>query len=351
MSDFVLVLLVKGREPFTERWLEYMSKINFKYKIAIGNGNKKSDKYIKKLINKKKYSNLNIEYYSYNNKNYKDYYYMMYDVVRKQKKTKFIKFCDNDDFILPFQLENLIKLIKKDKKSISIGDRCMWFSLIGNKIYNKKIHFWPDNFYRLSESFNIKDVKKIFIEFQESFYNIFKKKYILQILKEIHEINFSDLEIRDFYLKLRLMAFGKTKFYNQISYVRQHGTSETSVNNFLYTRNFTTRNISGDVNNLKKYLFKNIKINTLSKNLIKDEIDKGYVNYLNNVVSHNLRAINKKKLFVFKEFLNKKFPTILNLIRKTQYFKDNFLIQKKYYKDFDKFKIELKFIQIFLKKN
>ena len=138
MSDFVLVLLVKGREPFTERWLEYMSKINFKYKIAIGNGNKKSDKYIKKLINKKKYSNLNIEYYSYNNKNYKDYYYMMYDVVRKQKKTKFIKFCDNDDFILPFQLENLIKLIKKDKKSISIGDRCMWFSLIGNKIYNKK---------------------------------------------------------------------------------------------------------------------------------------------------------------------------------------------------------------------
>ena len=73
MSDFVLILLVKWREPFTERWLEYMSKINFKYKIALGNGNKKSDKYLKKLINKKKYSNLNIEYHSYNNQDYNKY--------------------------------------------------------------------------------------------------------------------------------------------------------------------------------------------------------------------------------------------------------------------------------------
>lgn len=350
MSDFVLILLVKGRVPFTERWLEYMSKINFKYKIALGNGNKKSDKYLKKLINKKKYSNLNIEYHSYNNQDYKDYYYMMYDIVRKQGKSQLIKFCDNDDFILPFQLENLIRLIKKDAKSVSVGDRCMWFSLTGEKIYNNKIHFWPDNFYRLSESFNIKDFSKIFTEFQESFYNIFKKKYILQILKEIHKINFSDLEIRDFYLKLRLMTFGKTKFYNQISYIRQHGTSETSVNDFLYTKNFITRNISGDLNNLKKCLFMNVEISNSRKNSMKNEIDKGYVSYLNNVLTHNLRKVNKKKLFVFKNFLNKNFPNFVNLIRRVQYSKDNFLIQKQYYKDFKRFKSELKFVQIFLKK-
>ena len=41
MSDFTLILLVNGRENFTKRWLEYMSLVNFKHKIVIGNGNKK----------------------------------------------------------------------------------------------------------------------------------------------------------------------------------------------------------------------------------------------------------------------------------------------------------------------
>ena len=50
MSDFTLILLVNGRENFTKRWLEYMSLVNFKHKIVIGNGNKKRLFIKKKLI-------------------------------------------------------------------------------------------------------------------------------------------------------------------------------------------------------------------------------------------------------------------------------------------------------------
>ena len=225
MQDLALILLVNGRENFTERWLRYMSKIEFKHKIVIGNGNKKSSLHLKKLINKNIYSNLNIEYHSYNNQNYEDYYFMMYDVVKKQKEAKYIKFCDNDDFILPNQLDNLFDLAKKDKKLVSVGERPLWFSLIGNSLYSESVYFWPDNLFRSTENLNPQDIRSIFSNFQESFYNIFRKKIILQILKEIHQINFSDLEIRDYYLKLRIMIYGKTKFYNSISYVRQHGIS------------------------------------------------------------------------------------------------------------------------------
>ena len=348
MTDFVLILLVKGRERFTERWLEYMSEVNFKHKIAIGNGNKKSNTFIKKLINKKKYSNLNIEYHCYDNQNYKDYYYMMYDVARKQKKSKLLKFCDNDDFILPYQLDNLLKLTKKNKESISVGDRDMWFSLNGGSAYGNRIYFWPDNFYRTEESFSIRDIKKIFTNFQEPFYNIFKKEFIVKILKEIYQINFSDLEIRGFYLQLRLMSFGKTKFYNQISYVRQHGTSQISGDNFSYTKNFVTKNIAEDVIKLKKSLVKNIKNNNLNKNLFLREIEKGYITYLNNVVSHNLRSVNNKKIFKFKKLLKDKLPIILNLIRKLQYFKENYFLKKNYYKDYKLFKKEIYFVKKFL---
>ena len=348
MSNFVLILLVKGRERFTVRWLDYMAKINFKHKIAIGNGNKKSNIFIKKLINKKKYSNLNIEYYCYDNQNYKDYYYMMYDVVRKQKRFNFLKFCDNDDFILPNQLDNLIKLTKKEKKYISVGDRDMWFSLMGNNTYGDKIHFWPDKFFRTEESFNIRDIKKVFINLQEPFYNIFRKEYILKVLKEIYQINFTDLEIKGFYLQLRLMSLGKTKFYNQISYVRQHGTSQISGDNFSYIKNFVTKNITEDLTKLKKSLIENIKNKNLNKNLFLREIEKGYIVYLNYVVPHNLRPLTRKKIFKFKKFLKDKVPTFFNIVKKIQYFKENYSLKKNYYKDYKLFKKEIYFVKKFL---
>jgi len=348
MQDLALILLVNGKEDFTKRWLKYMSKIEFKHKIVIGNGNKKSNLLIKELINKKIYSNLNIEYHSYNNKNYKDYYFMMYDVVKKQKETRYIKFCDNDDFILPNQLENLLDLVKKDRKLVSVGDRDLWFSLIGSNLYNKYIYFFPDNFYRSVENFNTQNIKSVFTNFQESFYNIFTKKYILQILKEIHQINFSDLEIRDFYLKLRIMMFGKTKFYNQVSYVRQHGVSQTS-SNFLYTRSFIHKDISGDIEKLKKNIFKKIKKSSSNKDMIINEIENGYVSYLNIVILHNLRQFNHKKLFIFKKFLQDKFKTIYIIIRKVQYLKINLLLKKNYFKNYLSFRKELQLVKKFLK--
>jgi glycosyltransferase domain-containing protein len=348
MQDLALILLVNGKEDFTKRWLKYMSKIEFKHKIVIGNGNKKSNLLIKELIKKKIYSNLNIEYHSYNNKNYKDYYFMMYDVVKKQKETRYIKFCDNDDFILPNQLENLLDLVKKDRKLVSVGDRDLWFSLIGSNLYNKYIYFFPDNFYRSVENFNTQNIKSVFTNFQESFYNIFTKKYILQILKEIHQINFSDLEIRDFYLKLRIMMFGKTKFYNQVSYVRQHGVSQTS-SNFLYTRSFIHKDISGDIKKLKKNIFKKIKKSSSNKDMIINEIENGYVSYLNIVIQHNLRQFNHKKLFIFKKFLQDKFKTIYITIRKAQYLKINLLLKKNYFKNYLSFRKELELVKKFLK--
>ena len=348
MSDFTLILLVNGRENFTKRWLEYMSLVNFKHKIVIGNGNKKKDYLLKKIINHTRYSKLKIEYHSYNNKNYKDYYFMMYDIVKKQRKSNYIKFCDNDDFILPFQLQKLLEIIKKDKNLISVGDRAMWFSLLNGSIYGDNMYYWPDNFYRETEKFNIKNINDIFINFQESFYNIFRKKFILKALNEVYKIDFSDLEIRDFYLKLRIMSFGKTKFVNQVSYLRQHGTSQTSGNNFSYIENFVKKDISNDLLKLKNNLIKNINNFKLNENSLLKGVEKGYISYLNNVVDHNLRPSRYKKLFLIKEILKNNFPILLNFIKKIQYFKNNFLLKKNYYKNFDLFNKELIIIKNFL---
>ena len=347
MSDFTLILLIKNRRDFTKRWLEYMSLIKFKHKIVIGNGNKKNDFYIKKNLNKKSYSNLNIEYHLYNSQTYKDYYFMMYDIVKKQKNAKYIKFCDNDDFIFPNELDNLINNFKKNKNYISVGDRVMWVRLVGSKLYSQKIYFWPGPMYRFLENFTIRHIKNIFINFQESFYNIYKKKYLLQTLKEIHEINFSDLEIRDFYMKLRIMSFGKTKFYNTISYLRQHNVSETS-SNFSYIENFISKNISYDIKLLKKNISNKIKIKKIRKDKISKAIHHGYKLYLQNVVAHNLRQFTLKKLFLFKKILEEKYSSIFCLIKNIINCKSNLSIKKNYLGNYRLFKAQLNFVKLFL---
>lgn len=327
-----------------------MSQIKFKHKIVIGNGSKKNDFYVKKLLNQKSYSNLNIEYHLYNSKTLKDYYFMMHDIVKKQKNLKYIKFCDNDDFILPNELDNLINNFKKNKNCISVGEQPIMFRLVGSKLYSPKMYFWADPLYRLIENFTIKHIKNIFINFQESFYNIYKKKYILQTLKEVHEINFSDLEIRDFYMKLRIMSFGKTKFYNTVSYLRQHGVSEIS-RNYSYIENFITKNISNDLSLLKKNILKKIKIKNISKDKISKEIQNGYKLYLQNVVAHNLRQYSLKNFFLFKKILEIKFPSIYCLIRNILNLKSNLSIKKNYSENYCSFKAELNFVKLFLQVN
>ena len=92
MSKLTLILLVKGRENFTRRWLDYMLSINYQDSILIGDGANNSK--VKKILKNKKYSILNIKYVNYKSKNsdYKDYYYMMYDLVKNHVKTEFIGF-------------------------------------------------------------------------------------------------------------------------------------------------------------------------------------------------------------------------------------------------------------------
>ena len=132
MSKLTIVLLIKGRENFTKRWLDYMSKINYQENILIGDGDPKTK--IKKLIKNKSYSKLKIKYLNYNNKNYNDYYFMMYDLVNRYVKTEYVRFCDNDDFILQNQQKNLIAYFDKNTKLASVGDFQIRFE-ITRRIY------------------------------------------------------------------------------------------------------------------------------------------------------------------------------------------------------------------------
>ena len=348
MSKLTIVLLIKGRENFTKRWLDYMSKINYQENILIGDGDPKTK--IKKLIKNKRYSKLKIKYLNYNNKNYNDYYFMMYDLVNRYVKTEYVRFCDNDDFILQNQQKNLIAYFDKNTKLASVGDFQIRFEILNNnKLYGDKLYFFFEGIHRFSERFSEKTIKEMFKNYQGLFYNIFKNKHMKKILFEIYKLNFSDLELRDFYFKLRLLSMGNTTYLKQSSYIRQHGTSQTS-SNFYYSENFFDKDIKKDTSKLI-YKISNVYKKKFNKNPKKIEkiIINSYKNYLNIVIAHNKRIFLYPRYFKLKNIIFEKFRFIFLFLRKLQNLSFNSDLKKLYRSNkisFDKEIILLKkFIQ------
>ena len=93
-----VILLVKGRDDHTKRWLDYMHAIRFPYKIIIADG--EDDASAKALANDaQKNSNLDIQFYQFNtHSGYSPYYDMMSKAV-SFAETDYVMLCDNDDFI------------------------------------------------------------------------------------------------------------------------------------------------------------------------------------------------------------------------------------------------------------
>ncbi len=350
MSKLTLILLIKGRKKFTKRWLDYMLRIKYDGFILIGDGEKNSE--IKKILKNKHYTKLNLKYVSYNHssQSYKDYYYMMYDLVRNHVKTEFIRFCDNDDFILKNQQTNLLNYYIKNKNLASVGDFQIRFEILNqNKLHGNKIYFFLEGVNRSQDSFSNQNIRDIFNNYQGFFYNIFKKKDMQKILFEIYKLNFTDLEIRDFYLCLRLICNGKTIYLNQSSYIRQHATSQTSTN-FFYSDNFFSKDIKGDteklVTKISKIFEKKFNIN---QDKMKELIFESYKSYLNKVIAHNKRVFLYPKYFKFRKYLLKKFTNLVYFIRIIQNLRFNLSINKLYKKNKSSFNQEFSLMKKFIR--
>ena len=109
---FTLVLFVKGRNEFSERWLKYIDKINFKYQIVISDGS--NNGFIKNLINNYNFNNpINIKFYQFDtNSGLKSYYEMKRDTLAKIN-SKYVMICDNDDFIIQSGINKLLNFWRK----------------------------------------------------------------------------------------------------------------------------------------------------------------------------------------------------------------------------------------------
>lgn len=332
VSPLTVILLVKGREDFTERWLNYMSQIKFPYKIIIADG--EDDGMIKNLLEKNDQRwSLDIKFYQFNTHGgYSPYFKMMKSAIAAAE-TKYVMLCDNDDFILPNALIEILNFLSKNPTYVSAGGKIVNFEIdhYNDIPYGKEVNFLkPYSYSRLDEPEEnfTNHIKSVFSNFQPNFYNIFYKEALEIVANDIVELDFSTLVPMEFFIQLRVATLGKSKiFSNHSHYLRQKGTSQTS-NDFDFFKDLVKTNLPDDIRRMSKKI-----AHIQSDENIYEVIQSQYAEYLNHYMSHTTLKYRFKRLYQFKVFLVKLYNQLPRFLIKIMSYSTQNKLKRKVFTD------------------
>jgi glycosyltransferase domain-containing protein len=305
-KDLTLVLSMFGRKAFSERFFEYLELIKCPYPIIFADGN--ADGYGKNLV--RKFSNsLDITHIEHKQTEKFIHYYEMQVLALRAVKTPYSMLCDNDDFIFIPGIKKLIAFMKNNDDYISAGSPIALFQIDSytENPYGKKAS-WHHVYSHLREQEPMgtweEQVAATFLDSQPSFYNIFKRGVLLQIWEEIHDLNFTDLSLMEFYYQLRAPTFGKQlDDKSLVHYLRQFGAG-TYHQHYDYGSVMVQQDAPRDIRLIGSEIGKIIeKIEPNSGEKVKKTILESYATHLNLFLPHAVLRYRFKKAYQFKQKL------------------------------------------------
>jgi len=306
-DDITLILTIKGRQDFTERYLDYICACGIDFSLVIADGD--ADGFTKNLINSDKYRNLDIDFFEYKQTNfYKDFYLMLLEAVNRVK-TKYFILTDNDDFVIKSGLIALKNIADKDSNYISIGGKVIGLSIsdysmstYGNALF---MSFYND-FTRIDEPTG--DIEKLIlasmVDFESTYYNLLRTNEVIVVFEEITKLNFTDLRLYEFYLHFRILLLGRVKHVQNIThYIRQKGTS--SSRNASMTRELIISDLPSDIRKFSKDLADKYhsKYPNISCNRFEDIFINSFAEYLNQNFAHFTMRYRFKRAYKVKKFI------------------------------------------------
>jgi glycosyltransferase domain-containing protein len=250
-----LILPVYGRDDFTKRFVRYCQYNKCPFHIIIGNG-KPNKKNINFFQNSKNFRGLSYEYHQFEDKNFYDFYSKMHKLATLVK-TKYAMQVDNDDFVIFSGLSKMLDQLDKSSNLYISGKGLFGnFSVVNNEAFGKLSYIEKNCTIHYSKEVDLKhDKDKVLFVIKNgiaSYYNIIEKKYLVKILHEIKEMNFSDLFFHELYFSSRLHMLGKELYVpNILVYVRQTGsTLDSNKLDEGWGKLFLTRDFRGDFDKL-----------------------------------------------------------------------------------------------------
>jgi glycosyltransferase domain-containing protein len=196
-----IVLVLKGRVPFTFRWLRYSNNVHLPYRILIADGGEDC-RLEKPLHDKQWYPQLDYDYIRYPfDATYAEYYEKMVDALSRVN-TPFVAMADNDDFFIPDGLRKSVDFLSRnpDYSSCSgtiAGIRIQPDSSLGNlsEVYGRKIDFcrsiYPPG--AAIDDTAAQRVQRQFSTYRANWYDVFRAGQALENFRALRDLNPKDL--------------------------------------------------------------------------------------------------------------------------------------------------------------
>lgn len=231
-----IVLPLKGRPLFTLRILWHADKARLPYRFLIADGQVQSE-LARVLENSREFfPALDIEYVRYpDDADFSCYFAKMADALRRVR-TPYAMFADNDDFVVLSGTECSLDFLEASPEYVCCGGGLGGFSVYaglddpnGGLLGRLNRYAYRYTIYDRSLDLGSSSVVERLLQgsrYLWPYYAVFRTDALALICREVVEMDFSDLQINEFYHVMRTLTLGRAySDTSTIAYLRQYGTS------------------------------------------------------------------------------------------------------------------------------
>ena len=128
-ADLTVVLPLKDRVSFTERWFGYAQRVRLPFKVLVADGS--GDESAAALLgDRSRYPHVDYEYVRYPyDAAYSDYYAKLVDALSRVRTT-YAVLADNDDFFVPEVLRRATGFLASHPDYVACGGQCVPFWIV-----------------------------------------------------------------------------------------------------------------------------------------------------------------------------------------------------------------------------
>jgi glycosyltransferase domain-containing protein len=138
LHDLTILLAVKDRVAFTERWLAYAASVHLPHKIMIADGG--SDPATSHAAEASRAAGLDVDYVRYPfDASYADYYAKLADALARVT-TPFAVMADNDDMFIPDGLARAVEFLNANPSYVACGGQCAVFWVAGGAAVSNTVY-------------------------------------------------------------------------------------------------------------------------------------------------------------------------------------------------------------------
>lgn len=290
LDKITFILTLYKDNTYTERFLDYFSKLGISSELFIGDGGPSSE--IKNLL--LNYPKINFRYFEFEDKSASDYFKKMEFLV-DSVTTPYLMLCDNDDLFLLEGIEKSISFLEEHEDYVASGGMPLYFLFSNTNMNNNFEWSIPKKYFlKIDHACALERVCHYIQNYNlVSWYHVLRKEKISIVIKEFIKTNIQDLLLMEMFLVLGMAFHGKIHWdLNGIHYVRQLGSSQCGshiksfvhrvifnhlgeeINIFLNTLNVLLMNhLSQEEESSKRNLqnLKELMTGYLEKNVLKRE--------------------------------------------------------------------------------